>query len=67
MRETDDPPLAKYKEDNVLMICMTIHWKDDSKPLKQICLVDVEMTPDPNRVTIICGNEKNLLKLIALC
>ncbi|GES74845.1 DNA polymerase family B-domain-containing protein [Rhizophagus clarus] len=40
-------PNAKYEEDIVFMICMTIHWKDDSEPLKQICLVDVETAPDP--------------------
>ncbi len=40
-------PNAKYEEDVVFMICMTVHWKDDSEPLKQICLVDVETAPDP--------------------
>ncbi|RGB24680.1 hypothetical protein C1646_772735 [Rhizophagus diaphanus] len=25
---------------NVFMICMTLYWKDDPKPLKQICIVD---------------------------
>ncbi|CAI2197605.1 10000_t:CDS:2, partial [Funneliformis geosporum] len=37
---------------NVFMICMTLHWKDDPKPLKQICLIDVE---------------ENLLKAFAPC
>ena len=41
---------------SVFMICMTLHWKDDSKPLKQICLVDVETEPDLRCITIICGN-----------
>ena len=49
------------------MICMTLHWKDDPKPLKQICLVDVETEPDPRCITIICGNQENLLKAFALC
>ena len=40
-------PNAKYKEDVVFMIGITVHWKDDSEPLKQICLVDVETAPDP--------------------
>nr|CAG8573485.1 6797_t:CDS:2 [Entrophospora candida] len=63
----DHVPMARYKEDNIFMICMTVHWKDDPKPLKQIYLVDMETVPDPNWITIICGNEKNLLKAFALC
>ncbi|CAI2197752.1 10781_t:CDS:2, partial [Funneliformis geosporum] len=31
---------------NAFMICMTLHWKDDPKPLKPICLIDVEMELD---------------------
>ncbi|RGB25281.1 hypothetical protein C1646_771967 [Rhizophagus diaphanus] len=38
---------ALSDESNVFMICMTVHWKDDPNPLKQICLVDVETAPDP--------------------
>ena len=49
-------PNAKYEEDVVFMIGMTVHWKDDSEPLKQICLVDVEIAPDPRWITIVCGN-----------
>ncbi|POG82469.1 hypothetical protein GLOIN_2v1469774 [Rhizophagus irregularis DAOM 181602=DAOM 197198] len=46
---------------------MTLHWKDDPKPLKQICLVDIETEPDPRWTTIVCGNQENLLKAFALC
>ncbi|CAG8698900.1 8643_t:CDS:1 [Cetraspora pellucida] len=60
-------PIAKYEEDRVFMICMIIHWRDDSKPLKQICLVDVEMAPDPDWITVVCRNQTNLLKAFALC
>ncbi|RHZ74787.1 hypothetical protein Glove_219g179 [Diversispora epigaea] len=55
------------KRNNVFMICMTLHWKDDPKPLKQICLVDLETAPDPRWITIICENQTNLLKAFALC
>ncbi|RGB22085.1 hypothetical protein C1646_678087 [Rhizophagus diaphanus] len=47
LRKTGEVPNAKYEEDVVFMIGMTVHWKDDPKPLKQICLVDVETAPDP--------------------
>jgi hypothetical protein len=70
--ETQSREFGEFAEvlnlnDNVFMICMTLHWKDDPKPLKQICLVDVETEPDPRRITIICGNQVNLLKAFALC
>ncbi|CAI2189406.1 5225_t:CDS:2 [Funneliformis geosporum] len=35
------------RKNKVFMISMTLHWKDDPKLLKQICLVDVEIEPDP--------------------
>ncbi|RIB18307.1 hypothetical protein C2G38_2184900 [Gigaspora rosea] len=44
-----------------------VHWKDDPHPLTQICLVNVEMKPDPNWIIVICGNHTNLLKAFALC
>ena len=52
---------------SVFMICMTLHWKDDPNPLKQICLVDLETAPDPRRITVVCENQVNLLKAFALC
>ncbi|PKK59165.1 DNA/RNA polymerase [Rhizophagus irregularis] len=60
-------PNAKYDEDVVFMICMTVHWKDDPEPLKQICLVDVETAPDPQWITVVCGDQTNLLKAFTLC
>ena len=66
-RGLDQLPRPWYLEDTVFMICMTIHWKNDPKPLKQICLADVETASDPNWITIICENQTNLLKAFALC
>ncbi|CAB4480535.1 unnamed protein product [Rhizophagus irregularis] len=60
-------PTAQSDESNVFMICMTVHWKDDPEPLKQICLVDIETAPDPRWITIVCGSQTNLLKAFALC
>ncbi|GBB91215.1 hypothetical protein RclHR1_01840012 [Rhizophagus clarus] len=59
-------PTAQSDESNMFMICMTVHWKDDPNPLKQICLVDVETAPNPCQTTIICGSQTNLLKAFAL-
>ncbi|RHZ77980.1 hypothetical protein Glove_168g155 [Diversispora epigaea] len=50
-----------------LMICMTIYQKDDPKPLKQICFVDIKTEPDPCWITIMCENQTNILKAFALC
>ena len=36
-------PNAKYEEDVVFMICMTVHWKDDPELLKQIYLVNIKI------------------------
>ncbi|RIB10232.1 hypothetical protein C2G38_2250893 [Gigaspora rosea] len=60
-------PVAQYDEDRVFTICMTLHWKDDPRPLKQICIVDVESAPEPRLITIICGSQTNLLKAFAFC
>jgi hypothetical protein len=60
-------PTAQSDESNVFMICMSVHWKNDPEPLKQICLVDVKTTPDPRRITVVCGDQTNLLKAFALC
>ncbi|GBB93123.1 hypothetical protein RclHR1_21130001 [Rhizophagus clarus] len=60
-------PTAQSDESNVFMICMSVHWKDDPNPLKQICLVDVKTASDPSWITIICGSQTNLLKAFTLC
>jgi len=67
LQKTGEMPNAKYYEDKVFMICMTVHWKDDPEPLKQICLVDVETAPEPGWITIVCGSQTDLLKAFALC
>ncbi|CAI2185933.1 1716_t:CDS:2, partial [Funneliformis geosporum] len=41
------------QKNKVFMIGMTLYWKDDPKPLKQICLINVETASDPRWVTII--------------
>ncbi|RGB29430.1 ribonuclease H-like domain-containing protein [Rhizophagus diaphanus] len=60
-------PEAKNDTSQVFTIGITLHWKDDLIPLERICLVDVETKPDPCWITIICGNQTNILKVFALC
>ncbi|CAI2190670.1 6229_t:CDS:1, partial [Funneliformis geosporum] len=56
LQKTGEMPNVKYEEDVVFIICMTVHWKDDPEPLKQICLVDVKTVSDSHLITVICGN-----------
>src|ERR1044071_2478111 len=65
-RKTGEVPNAKYEEDVVFMIGMTVHWKDDPESLKQICFVDIETAPDPRWITIVCENQTNILKAFIL-
>ncbi|CAI2190868.1 17859_t:CDS:1, partial [Funneliformis geosporum] len=65
-QKTGDVLNAKYEEDIVFMICMTVYWKDDHELLKQICLIDVETASDSRLITVVCGNQTNLLKAFAL-
>ncbi|CAI2196940.1 1604_t:CDS:2, partial [Funneliformis geosporum] len=46
---SDQFPISAFLWDRTL--------KDDPKPLKQICLVDVEIEPDLHWITIICRNQ----------
>ncbi|GES87702.1 DNA polymerase family B-domain-containing protein [Rhizophagus clarus] len=52
-RGSENFPEAKNDTSQVFTICMTLHWKDDLKPLEQICLVDVETALDLDWITII--------------
>ncbi|RGB29400.1 hypothetical protein C1646_766634, partial [Rhizophagus diaphanus] len=48
---------------NVFMICMTLHWKDNPKPLKQICLVNIKTEPDPRWTTINLSSQHSRMDL----
>jgi DNA polymerase elongation subunit (family B) len=66
-RGLGDLPMPYYDEDECFMICLSFHWKDEVKPLCQICLVNVETAPDPNWITIHCSSNENLLSAFAIC
>jgi DNA polymerase elongation subunit (family B) len=66
-RKTGEVPKAENKLDIVFMICLTIHWINEADALYKICLVDKETTPDPRWTTIVCKNETNILKAMAIC
>lgn len=64
--QTGDVPRAGRPTDHAFMICATVHWKDDSAPLHQICLVDIATAPDARWTTVECGSEENILRAFAV-
>lgn len=61
-----DVPIATNSTDQSFMICMTVHWKDDTTPLHQVCIVDAPTRPDPRWTTIECDDEEGLIKAFAV-
>ena len=55
------------QKDKVFMIYIILHWKDDSKPLKQIYFIDLETMSNLYWIIIIYKNQINLLKIFILC
>lgn len=66
-RKTGEVPSAEYNEDIVFMICLTVHWLHESDALYKICIVDKDTESDPRWITIVCKNEFNILKVLAIC
>lgn len=49
------PPDATKPNDVVFMLCASVHWRSDPKPLARVCLATQECAPDQRWITIICG------------
>jgi DNA polymerase elongation subunit (family B) len=60
---------TKYPNWNhtIFMIGITFQWFHSNEQLLRICLVDVPSAPHPDFLTIICGDEQNLIKAFAKC
>lgn len=72
-----DFPVPENKEDKLFMIAASIHWHSVKTPLIQVCFVDHPTKPSqinqnedgkiekddlrPNYVTVVCGNESNVI------
>jgi DNA polymerase elongation subunit (family B) len=61
-----DLPLAKDPNTKVFMICITFHWKDETRALYRVCLVDIDTEPDKRWATVVCGSESCLIEAFAL-
>jgi len=66
-RKTGEVPSPEHIEDNVFMICMTLHWIHETNAFYKICLVDKETETDERWTTIVCKTEYNILKAMAIC
>ena len=60
-REGDHLPISKYEEDIVFMICLTLHWADESDTFMRICISDKEISPHEDWYTIVCDSEKDVI------
>lgn len=60
-------PEPECRAHNMFMIGITFQWYHSQDQLLRICLVDVESNPHPDFLTVVCGNELNLIKAFAKC
>lgn len=57
-----DVPKPENKDNKMFMIGITFQWHHATDQLLRVCLVDHPCDPRPNHITIICENEKKLIK-----
>jgi DNA polymerase elongation subunit (family B) len=60
--DTGEMPDAENVKDVCFMIGKTYHWKDSKESLLDICLVSRPCNARPDKLTIVCKNEKELIK-----
>jgi DNA polymerase elongation subunit (family B) len=60
--DTGEMPDADNVKDVCFMIGKTYHWKDSKDSLLDICLVSRPCNARPDKLTIVCKNEKELIK-----
>lgn len=57
-----DIPVPENKNDNIFCLSMTFQWVNDKDPFLKVCLCDYPANAKEGYVTIVCGNEKNIIK-----
>ena len=58
-------PVPTNDDDIMFMICMDFQWHFAKTQLLRVCLVDHPTDPHPDFLTIVCKNEKNIIKAFA--
>lgn len=57
-----DLPVPENKDDNIFCLSMTFQRVNETEPFYKICLCDYPANAKPGYLTIVCGNEKNIIK-----
>lgn len=63
--QTGDVPTADNMNDKLFMIACTLHWWYSKAPIIKICFVDMPTDISDDYITVICGNEKNVILAFA--
>jgi len=67
-RGLGDVPDADYLEDEVFMLCLSIHWKGSDKILAQICITTYDLNDaKATWQTVLCPNQQSLIMAFAIC
>lgn len=67
-RGLGDVPDAEYIEDEVFMLCLSIHWKGSNDVLAQICITTYDLNvKNATWQTILCPNQQSLIMAFAIC
>ena len=61
-----DIPKPENKNDSMRCIGLTFQFVNDDTPIIKIALCDMPSNPEPECVTVICGNEQNLIKAFGI-
>lgn len=57
-----DLPEPQNLDDNIFCLGMTFQWVNNKSPFLKICLCDYPANAKADYLTIVCGNEFNILK-----
>ena len=63
--KTGELPTANNTSDRLFMIASTAHWWYSKTPLFKICFVDVPCDPSDDFITVVCGDERNVILAFA--
>ena len=58
-------PKPEYDEDEIFMIGMTLHYKNENIPIKKICICTQECESEEDWKLYVCGNQTKLILLFA--
>jgi DNA polymerase elongation subunit (family B) len=57
-----DLPKPGFEEDNIFCLSMTFQWVNQNEPFFKVCFCDLPSEPHEDYLTVVCGNENNIIK-----